>query len=39
LILHYVGLFVFARDGTVVANHGPKMLDSGDVGKLCAAPS
>ena len=37
LLVHDVGQFAFAPDGSILEDHGPKMLFSGQTGKLCAA--
>jgi hypothetical protein len=37
LLVHDVGTFMFAPDGEVLVDHGPKMLFSGDNAALCAA--
>lgn len=37
LLVHDVGDFTFAPDGSILQDHGPKMLFSGQTGKLCAA--
>jgi hypothetical protein len=37
LLVHDVGNFAFAPDGSILEDHGPKMLFSGQTGKLCAA--
>jgi hypothetical protein len=39
ILIHDVGLLTFAPDGSVVEDHGPKMLFSGDTAILCAALS
>jgi hypothetical protein len=39
LLVHDAGVLAFAPNGEVVEDHGPKMLFSGDVQKLCAALS
>ena len=37
LLVHDVGNFTFAPDGSILEDHGPKMLFSGQTDKLCAA--
>jgi hypothetical protein len=37
LLVHDVGVFTFAPDGSVLEDHGPKMLFFGQTEKLCAA--
>jgi hypothetical protein len=37
LLVHDIGKFTFAPDGSILEDHGPKMLFSGQTGKLCAA--
>jgi hypothetical protein len=37
LLVHDVGQFAFAPDGSILEDHGPKMLFSGQTGKLCTA--
>jgi hypothetical protein len=37
LLVHDVGTFTFAPDGSILEDHGPKMLFSGQTDKLCAA--
>ena len=37
LLVHDVGVFTFAPDGSILEDRGPKMLFSGDTEKLCAA--
>lgn len=37
LLVHDVGNFTFAPDGSILQDRGPKMLFSGQTGKLCAA--
>jgi hypothetical protein len=39
LLVHDVGVFTFAPDGSIVEDHGPKMLFFGENEKLCAALS
>ena len=39
LMVHDTGLFTFSPEGDILKDHGPKMLFSGDVEKLCAALS
>jgi hypothetical protein len=37
LLVHDTGVLSFAPDGSVIEDHGPKMLFNGDIAKLCAA--
>jgi hypothetical protein len=37
LLVHDIGTFAFAPDGSILQDRGPKMLFSGQTGKLCAA--
>lgn len=37
LLVHDVGVFTFAPDGSILEDRGPKMLFFGDTEKLCAA--
>jgi hypothetical protein len=37
LLIHDVGVFTFAPDGSIVEDRGPKMLFFGETEKLCAA--
>jgi hypothetical protein len=37
LLVHDVGVLGFGPDGSIVENHGPKMLFLGDTAELCAA--
>ena len=37
LLVHDAGLFTFAPDGSIIENHGPKMLFFGQTDKLCEA--
>lgn len=37
LLVHDVGVLGFGPDGSIVENHGPKMLFFGDMAELCAA--
>jgi hypothetical protein len=37
LLVHDVGIFTFAPDGSILEDHGPKMLFFGQTDKLCAA--
>jgi hypothetical protein len=37
LLVHDVGEFTFAPDGSILEDHGPKMLFAGQTDKLCAA--
>ena len=37
LLVHDVGTFTFAPDGSILEDHGPKMLFFGQTDKLCAA--
>lgn len=39
VLAHDAGVLAFASNGDVIQDHGPKMLFSGDVQKLCAALS
>lgn len=39
LLVHDTGLFTFSPEGDILQDHGPKMLFTGDVAKLCAALS
>ena len=39
LLVHDVGVFTFAPDGSILEDHGPKMLFFGETAELCAALS
>jgi hypothetical protein len=39
LLVHDVGVFTFAPDGSILEDHGPKMLFFGETEELCAALS